>query len=66
MAGHDYVEDQSAPPLEEVIITCIEVIKTESRILDISLLFRGCSQMMSCAEGGEGGGGGWPKRGFYL
>jgi len=32
MAGHDYTEDQSAPPVEEVIKHCSEVIETESRI----------------------------------
>eukprot|EP00092_Neocalanus_flemingeri_P012303 GFUD01013261.1.p1 GENE.GFUD01013261.1~~GFUD01013261.1.p1 ORF type:complete len:439 (+),score=95.01 GFUD01013261.1:304-1620(+) len=32
MAGHDYTEDQSAPPVEEVIQHCSEVIETESRI----------------------------------
>ena len=32
MAGHDYTEDQSAPPVEEVIKQCSEVIEAESRI----------------------------------
>ena len=32
MAGHDYTEDQSAPPVEEVIRQCSEVIEAESRI----------------------------------
>jgi len=32
MAGHDYTEDQSAPPVEEVIKHCSEVIEAESRI----------------------------------
>ena len=32
MAGHDYTEDQSAPPVEEVIKHCSDVIETESRI----------------------------------
>ena len=32
MAGHDYTEDQSAPPVEEVISHCSEVIEKECRI----------------------------------
>jgi hypothetical protein len=32
MAGHDYTEDQSAPPVEEVIKHCSEVIESESRM----------------------------------
>lgn len=32
MAGHDYTEDQSAPPVEEVIQHCSEVIDQETRI----------------------------------
>jgi len=32
MAGHDYTEDQSAPPVEEVVQHCSEVIETECRI----------------------------------
>ena len=31
MAGHDYTEDQSAPPVDEVINHCAEVIETECR-----------------------------------
>lgn len=31
MAGHDYTEDQSAPPVEEVIRHCSEVIEEEQR-----------------------------------
>jgi len=32
MAGHDYTEDQSAPPVEEVVQHCSEVIEKECRI----------------------------------
>ena len=32
MAGHDYTEDQSAPPVEEVVEHCSEVIEKECRI----------------------------------
>merc|ERR1711971_1259638 len=32
MAGHDYTEDQSAPPVEVVISHCSEVIEKECRI----------------------------------
>jgi len=32
MAGHDYTEDQCAPPVEDVIQHCSEVIETETRI----------------------------------
>ena len=32
MAGHDYTEDQSAPPVEEVIAHCSDVIEKETRI----------------------------------
>ena len=32
MAGHDYTEDQSAPPVEEVFSHCSEVIEKECRI----------------------------------
>ena len=32
MAGHDYTEDQSAPPVEDVIRHCSEVIETECKI----------------------------------
>ena len=32
MAGHDYTEDQSAPPVDEVISHCSEVIEKECRI----------------------------------
>jgi hypothetical protein len=31
MAGHDYTEDQSAPPVEEVISHCSQVIEEETR-----------------------------------
>jgi len=31
MAGHDYTEDQSAPPVEDVIRHCSEVIEEEQR-----------------------------------
>ena len=32
MAGHDYTEDQSAPPVDEVIAHCSDVIEKECRI----------------------------------
>jgi len=32
MAGHDYTEDQSAPPVDEVVQHCSEVIEKECRI----------------------------------
>ena len=31
MAGHDYTEDQSAPPVEEVIAHCSKIIEEETR-----------------------------------
>ena len=32
MAGHDYTEDQSAPPVDEVVAHCSDVIEKECRI----------------------------------
>ncbi len=32
MAGHDYSEDQSAPPVQAVLQHCRETIETESKI----------------------------------
>merc|ERR1719319_2235976 len=45
MAGHDYTEDQSAPPVEEVIRHCSEVIEEEQRQKK-----RSTSQKTNCDE----------------